>query len=152
MQRLPVAEVDRRSIVEWFEVWGRRVGEVNFRAVREMFTQDAIAFGSRVEMVTAREDLERDQWRAIWPTIEDYTYDLDTLEMVVSPDRLMAMGAAIFRSTGIHKDGSRFQRNGRATVTLQRAAVDAPWLCNHSHVSLTPGTPSPSYGSRPEAP
>ena len=150
MKRLPVDEDDRRSIVEWFDVWGRRVGEVNFNAVRAMFTEDAIAFGSKVEMVTSRESLERDQWRAIWPTIEDYSYDLDTLEMVVSPDRLMAMGAAIFRSTGIHKDGSRFQRNGRATVTLQRESVSAPWLCNHSHVSLTPGTPAPSHGSRQE--
>ncbi len=150
MKRLPVAEEDRKSIEEWFRIWGERVGAVNFRAVREMFTEDAIAFGSKVEMVTSREALERDQWRAIWPTIEDYRYDLDTLEVVVSPDRLMAMGASIFRSTGIREDGSKFERNGRATVTLQRDAVGRPWVCNHSHVSLTPGTPAPSYGRRAE--
>jgi ketosteroid isomerase-like protein len=151
MKRLSVSDEDRRSITEWFRVWGERVGSVNFKAVREMFTEDAIAFGSKVEMVTSREALERDQWRAIWPTIEDYTYVLSTLEIVVSPDRLMAMGAAIFRSTGIHKDGTRFERYGRATVTLQRLPVSAPWICNHSHVSLKPGTPTPSYGTRPEA-
>lgn len=151
MKRLPVLEEDRRSIVEWFRVWGERVAAVNFAAVRDMFTEDAVAFGSKVEMVTSREALEREQWRAIWPTIEDYRYDLSTLQIVVSPDRLMAMGAAIFRSTGIHRDGSRFVRNGRATVTLQRVAIDASWLCNHSHVSLAPGTPAPSYGRRPAA-
>ncbi len=150
MKRLAVAQEDRRSITEWFEIWGRRVGDVNFRAVREMFTEDAIAFGSKVEMVTSREALERDQWRAIWPTIENYAYDLGTLEIVVSPDRLMAMGASIFHSTGIHKDGTRFKRTGRATVTLQRELLAAPWFCNHSHVSLTPGTPTPSYGKRVE--
>ena len=32
--------------------------------------------------------------------------------------RRMAMGAVIFRSTGLHQDGSRFDRPGRATVTL----------------------------------
>ena len=69
-----------------------------------MFTEDAIAFGSKVEMVTSQAALEREQWRAVWPSIEDYRYDLSTLEVVISPDRLMAMGAAIFRSTGLHAE------------------------------------------------
>jgi ketosteroid isomerase-like protein len=150
MKRLPVAEEDRRSVGDWFQTWGDRVAAVNFKAVRGMFTEDAIAFGSKVELVNSREALERDQWRAIWPSIEDYRYDLSTLEVVMSPDRLMAMGASIFRSTGIHKDGSKFERNGRATVTLQRPSIGAPWVCNHSHVSLKPGTPGVSHGKRPE--
>ncbi len=150
MKRLPVLDEDHQSVAAWYQLWGQRVAAVNFKAVREMFTEDAIAFGSKVNMMTSREALEREQWRAIWPTIEDYAYDLATLNVVVSPDRLMAMGATIFRSTGIHQDGTRFERNGRATVTLQRTAVNAPWVCNHSHVSLTPGTPAPSHGNRPE--
>jgi ketosteroid isomerase-like protein len=150
MRRLPVTEADRRSVADWIAVWGGRVADVDFKSVRPMFAEDAIAFGSKVEMMVSREALEREQWRAVWPTIEDYRYDLDTLEVVMSPDRLMAMGAVIFRSTGLHKDGARFERNGRATVTLMRASVDAPWICTHSHVSLKPGTPAPSHGSRPE--
>jgi ketosteroid isomerase-like protein len=150
MKRLPVAEEDRRSVADWYQVWGDRVAAVDFKAVRDMFTEDAIAFGSKVEMVTSREALERDQWRAIWPSIENYRYDLSTLEVVMSPDRLMAMGASIFRSTGIHQDGSKFERNGRATVILQRPSVGAPWVCNHAHVSLKPGTPGISHGKRPE--
>ena len=86
MHRLPVSDEDRKSITEWFRIWGELVGGVNFKAVREMFTEDAIAFGSKVTMVTSREVLERDQWRAIWPTIEDYRNDLSTLHIVVSPD------------------------------------------------------------------
>ena len=39
--------------------------------------------------------------------MEDYRYDLSTLEIAISPDRLMAMGAAIFRSTGLHADRRR---------------------------------------------
>jgi ketosteroid isomerase-like protein len=152
MKRLPVSDEDRRSIAEWFAKWGELVGTVNFKAVRDMFAEDAIAFGSKVEMMTSREALEREQWRAVWPTIEDYRYDLDTLEIVTSPDRLMAMGAAIFRSTGLHADkATRFERPGRATVTLMRERVGAPWICTHSHVSLKPGTPSPSHFNRAEA-
>jgi hypothetical protein len=61
------------------------------------------------------------------------------------------MGAVIFRSVGIHQDGSRFERTGRCSATLMRTAVDAPWHATHTHVSLKPGTPAPSYGNRPEA-
>jgi ketosteroid isomerase-like protein len=150
MKRLAVLEEDRRSVADWFAVWGDRVAGVDFKAVRPMFAEDAIAFGSKVEMVTSREALESEQWRAVWPTIEDYRYDLSTLEVVMSPDRLMAMGAVIFRSTGLHRDGGKFERNGRATCTLMRSAVGAPWICTHSHVSLKPGTPAPSHGKRPE--
>jgi ketosteroid isomerase-like protein len=151
MKRLPVAPEDRRTIAHWFARWGDLVANVDFRQAREMFVEDIVSFGSKVEMVVSREALEAQQWRAIWPSIEDYRYDLDTLEVVVSPDRLMAMGAVIFRSTGLHQDGSRFSRPGRATVTLMRTTLDAPWLGTHTHVSLTPGTPAPSYGKRPAA-
>ena len=150
MKRLPVAEEDRRSIADWIAHWGDLVAEVNFKAVRPMFAEDAIAFGSRVEMMTSQAQLEAEQWRAVWPSIEDYRYDLSTLQVVLSPDRLMAMAAVIFRSTGLHADHKKFERNGRATVTLMRPAVGAPWLCTHSHVSLKPGTPGVSHGKRPE--
>jgi ketosteroid isomerase-like protein len=150
MKRQPVAEEDRRSIAAWFETWARLVADVDFKRVRELFVEDAVAFGSKVEMVTSREALEREQWRPIWPTMADYAYDLSTLEICTSPDRLMAMGAAIFHSTGFHRDGTRFERPGRVTATLMRETVDASWFCTHSHVSLTPGTPTPSHGNRPE--
>jgi ketosteroid isomerase-like protein len=151
MKRNPVAPEDRASIADWFARWGDLVANVDFKRSREMFVDDIVSFGSLVDMVTTREALEAQQWRAIWPTILDYRYDLATLEVAVSPDRLMAMGAVMFRSTGLHPDGARFERPGRATVTLMRTALDSPWLGTHTHVSLTPGTPTPSYGHRPEA-
>jgi len=109
-----------------------------------------VAFGSKVEMMTSQAQLEAEQWRAIWPSIEGYLYDLATLELDVSPDRLMAVGMVIFRSTGLHADGRKFERNGRTTVTLIRDTTGSPWICTHSHVSLKPGTPSPSHGKRSE--
>jgi ketosteroid isomerase-like protein len=152
MKRLPVSEEDRRSVADWFTKWAGLVAAVDFQQVREMFTEDAIAFGSKVEMMTSRAALEAEQWRAVWPTMEDYRYDLSTLEIVMSPDRLMAMGAAVFHSIGLHADKTtRFDRPGRATATLMREKVDAPWYCTHTHVSLKPGTPTPSYFNRPEA-
>jgi ketosteroid isomerase-like protein len=151
MKRLSALDEDRRSIADWFERWAELVANVDFRRVREIFVEDAVAFGSKVEMVTTREALEAEQWRPVWPTMADYRYDLSTLEVILSPDRLMAVGAAVFRSTGFHKDGTRFDRPGRVTASLMRAAIEAPWYATHTHVSLKPGTPAPSYGNRPEA-
>lgn len=151
MKRLPVQEEDRRSVADWFVHWAELVANVDIKRVREIFVEDAFAFGSKVEMVTTREALEVEQWRAVWPTMADYRYELSTLEIALSPDRLMAVAAAIFHSTGFHKDGSRFERPGRCTAALMRAAVSAPWYATHTHVSLKPGTPAPSYGNRPEA-
>ena len=141
MKRLPVAEEDRRSVSDWYARWSGHVADVDFKPVRAMFAEDTIAFGTKVEVVTSQAQLEAEQWRSVWPSIEDFRFDTSTLEVVTSPDRLMAMGALIFRSTGLHADGKKFERNGRATVTLMRLAVGAPWTCTHSHISLKPGTP-----------
>jgi ketosteroid isomerase-like protein len=149
MKRHPVREEDRRSVADWFVRWGERVAAVDIASVREIFAEDAIAFGSKVEMVTTRAALEEEQWRVVWPTMEDYRYDLSTLQVIVSPDRLMAAGVAIFRSKGFHKDGTTFDRPGRVTCTLMREAVGAPWCATHTHVSLKPGTPAPSFADRP---
>jgi ketosteroid isomerase-like protein len=150
MKRLPVSEEDRRSVADWYARWSGHVAEVDFKPVRAMFAEDTIAFGTKVEVVTSQVQLEAEQWRSVWPSIEDFRFDTSTLEVVTSPDQLMAMGALIFRSTGLHADGKKFERNGRATVTLMRLSVGAPWTCTHSHISLKPGTPGISHGKRPE--
>lgn len=151
MKRLAVDDDDRRSIADFFQRWGDLVGSVDFRRARDLYTDDVIAFGSLGKMMASRDALEAEQWRRVWPTLADYRHDLTTLEVVVSPDRLMAMGAVMAPTTGIHEDGSHFDRPVRVTATLMREAVGAPWFMTHTHVSLVPGTPAPSYGNRPEA-
>jgi ketosteroid isomerase-like protein len=151
MKRLPVLDEDRRSIADFFARWGTLVGDVNFKQARGLYADDVIAFGSLGKMMTSRDALEAEQWRAVWPTLAGYTHDLSTLEVIVSPDRLMGMGAVMAPTIGIHKDGSHFERPVRVTATLMRETIGAPWFMTHTHVSLVPGTPAPSYGSRPEA-
>lgn len=151
MKRRPVLDEDRVSIADFFERWATLVRNVDFKRARDLYTSDVIAFGSLGKMLTSRAALEAEQWRAVWPTLADYRHDLSTLEIVVSPDRLMAMGAVMARTTGIRKDGSHFERPARVTATLMRDSIGAPWFLTHTHVSLVPGTPAPSYGSRPEA-
>src|SRR5262245_41416170 len=148
MKRLPAAEDDKRTVGEWYARWDKFVADVDFVPVREMFAEDTVAFGTKTEMMKSRPHLEREQWRQVGPSIDDYRYDLSTLEVVTSPDRLMAMGAVIFRSNGIHPDGTKFVRDGRSTCTFMRTAVGEPWICTHSHLSVTPGTPYTSHGKR----
>jgi hypothetical protein len=65
MKRLAVAEEDRRSVADWYARWGALVADVNFKPARAMFAEDAIAFGSKVEMRRSQQQLEREQWRAV---------------------------------------------------------------------------------------
>lgn len=151
MKRGSVSDDDRRSLADFFERWGTLVGNVDFKRARNIYTDDVIAFGSLGKMMTSRDALEAEQWRAVWPTLADYKHDLSTLELIVSPDRLMAVGAVMARSVGIHEDASHFDRPVRVTASLMREAIGAPWFITHTHVSLVPGTPAPSHGSRAEA-
>jgi len=86
------------------------------------------------------------QWTKVWPTIRDFRLRLDEVTAVMSPDRLTATGLAIFESDGFLRDGSRFDRRGRATVSLVRSEVGADWLAVHTHMSLFRGTPDQSFG------
>ena len=91
MKRLPVAEEDRRSVKEWYDRWSGYVADVNFTAARPTFAEDAIAFGSKVEVMTSQAQLEAEQWRSVWPSIENYRFDTSTLELIMSPDEYAVM-------------------------------------------------------------
>jgi hypothetical protein len=48
------------------------------------------------------------------------------------------------------QDGTPYDRPGRATVVLVRANTDAPWLAQHTHLSLFRDVPTRSLKSKPE--
>ena len=82
----------------------------------------------------------------MWGTIRNFRYDLDKVEAIVSADRLTAVGMAVWQSDGYHRNGDRFDRPGRTTVTLGRKAVGDPFVATHTHMSLFRGTPEQSFG------
>jgi len=59
---------------------------------------------------------------------------------------------AVFESTGYTEDGKPFDRPGRATVVLGRQAIGKEWVAQHTHVSLFPGIPTQSFGTKREKP
>lgn len=140
------ADVD--AVAKWFATWDKLVDAVDFVPARALFEPDVIGFGTRMDTVVGLENLERDQWRRVWPTIDGFRFDLSTLRCIVSPDRLQAVGIVVWNSTGYREDGTPFDRPGRATVIFRRGHIGGDWKGIHTHISLNPGTPQRSHGAR----
>src|SRR3546814_10783584 len=122
-----VPEDDFNAIRQWFAEWSVNVAEVDFAPARALFEDNVAGFGTHMDVVEGLDSLENGQWRAVWPTIEDFSFLLPTLKVAVSPDRRLAMGIIAFSSTGIAADGHRFPRPGRATVAFARSGRGRRW-------------------------
>jgi ketosteroid isomerase-like protein len=136
------------SIVAWVAEWGAEVAAADIRSGRRRFDEALLAFGTHADVVVGRDAVEAEQWSQIWPAIEDFEFVLDELRVRLSTDGTMAVVIVPWSSTGIDAGGTRFDRPGRATIVLERDAVDAPWFGTHTHFSLGRGVPSGTYGRR----
>ena len=99
-----------------------------------------------MNVVEGLEKLCANQWKSVWPTINNFKFLTDTLYIQISPDRLLANSILVWDSKGYKKNGCSFKRNGRATVTLKRNNINDAWKCIHTHFSLNRGIPQKSYG------
>jgi len=140
---------DLASVRAWFATLAAHVREVDFVGAQPIFDPDMIAFGTFTDFMTGRDAAEQQQWRNVWPHIDNFRWRPD-IRAIVSPDRLQAVGMGIFESTGYREDGTPYDRPGRATVVLVRSSVDAPWLARHTHLSLFRDVPTRSFKSKPE--
>ena len=102
---------DLNGIRAWFKRLSDCVQAVDFEAAYPLFADDLIAFGTFSDFVSGRPAVVREQWRNVWPTIRNFRWRLDIVEAIVSPDRLSAVGLAIFDSDGFDEDGGRFDRS-----------------------------------------
>lgn len=126
------------SVREWIRAWGDEVAEVNMAAARRRFSPDVVAFGTYAEVVHGLDALESQQWRNVWPNIEGFTFRVDEVVVIASPDGCQAVAVVPWDSVGRDDAGGRFPRPGRATVVLRRESPGAPWLGVHTHFSLVP--------------
>ena len=139
---------DLDAIRRWFKSLQDCVAAVDYKAAYPLFAEDMVAFGTFSDFVTGRDAAEREQWRNVWPTIRNFRWRLEGVKALVSPDRLSAVGLAVWDSDGFDPDGSRFDRCGRATVAFKRSAPGDPWVAAHTHMSLFRGTPDKSHAGR----
>ena len=136
------------AVREWFRRLSDACASVDYAAGREIFADDVASFGTKADIVTGLDRLQRNQWEGIWPNIADFSVDLESVTGGGSEGT--AWGIAVWSSTGFHEDGTSFDRPGRATVALERRETErAPggeWLAVHTHFSLNPGTPPRTFG------
>jgi ketosteroid isomerase-like protein len=140
---------DLAAVKAWFDELAQHVRAVDFAAARHLFAEDFVAFGTFTDFMIGRELAETNQWRNVWPTIDHFVWRLDDAKALVSPDRLFAVGLAVWDSTGYFPEGKPFDRKGRATVSFSRANAAAPFVATHTHMSLFRGTPDVSHGKKP---
>jgi ketosteroid isomerase-like protein len=140
---------DLDAVKAWFRELADHVRAVDFASARHLFADDFVAFGTFTDFMIGRELAEKNQWRNVWPTIDGFFWRLDDAKALVSPDRLFAVGLAVWDSTGYFPDGNPFDRKGRATVSFTRARVGDPFVATHTHMSLFRGTPDVSHGKKP---
>lgn len=139
-------EGPRDELRDWFETWAGFVRERDFDSARGLFHPDVIGFGTHMRVVEGLDHLDIDQWRNVWPTIENFHFLTDQLRAGTSHDGLLAWAVVPWESIGFFEDGSSFERPGRATVLFSRGHWNEPWRAIHSHISLAPGTPQRSFG------
>lgn len=106
-----------------------------------MFAEDALAFGTWATAVSGLPNIEREQWRNVWPRIRDFRFG-ESPAIRVSGDS--AWIASEWSSEATGPDGRPFRRPGRGTFVLARR--DGRWLCVHSHFSLLPNQSEASHG------
>ena len=140
---------DVAGVKHWFATLATHVREVDYIGARPIFAADLIAFGTFTDFMTGQPAAEQAQWRNVWENIDGFTWRPD-IRAIVSSDRRQAVGMGIFDSTGYLKDGTEYARPGRATVVFGRDSVDAPWVAQHTHLSLFRDVPTQSFKGKPE--
>ena len=143
---------DVALIRRWFRTLQVGVQRVDFVGSQPLFADDLTTFGTYAAFTSGREATEHEQWRHVWGHIDRFRWHLDDLRTLISGNRLTAVGMAVFESTGYTEGGKAFDRPGRATVVLGRQVIGEEWIAQHTHVSLFPGTPSRSFGTKGEHP
>ena len=147
-ENLPEAAAPVRAVVlAWLERFAGFVREVDYASARPMIHSGVLAFGTHRDVISGLENWVRSQWDNVWPRTSDFRFDLAGTRVLASADEGMAVAIAPWTSTGYHRDGSAFDRPGRATMVFAR--MGGAWLCVHSHMSLNRGVPQESHGNRP---
>ena len=131
-----------REVVDWLSEFGAACRGRDFAAGRRMFAADAVAFGTWAGAVSGLENIEREQWRQIWPRIRGFRFEEHPIARVTGDS---AWIAAVWSSEATGPDGRSFTRSGRATFILTRR--DGRWQAVHSHVSLLPTQSESAHGT-----
>jgi len=131
----------RTEALDWLRTFEAACRGRDFAAGRRLFAPDAVAFGTYATAVHGLDNIEREQWRQIWPRIREFRFEEHP---TVAGAGDGAWVAATWSSEATGPDGKTFTRHGRATFNLARR--DGRWVAVHSHVSLLPSQAESAHG------
>jgi ketosteroid isomerase-like protein len=126
---------------EWLRGLEAAVAARDFAAGRRLFADDAVAFGTWARAVSGLENIEREQWRNVWPRVRRFRFDDKPMIGGTSDS---AWVAATWSSEATGPDGRTFERPGRATIVLARQGDR--WVAVHTHLSLLPSQAETAHG------
>jgi ketosteroid isomerase-like protein len=148
MTALPEADPATRDyFIGWLETFSGYVREVDYAAARPLFHPDVLAFGTHRNVIPGLAAWQATQWDNVWPKTSHFRFYTAAARVLVSADNTMATVVVPWSSTGYNKDGTTFDRPGRASMVFNKE--DGKWLCTHSHMSLNRGVPQQSFADRP---
>jgi ketosteroid isomerase-like protein len=126
---------------QWLQTFEAAVRARDFAGGRTLFADDAVAFGTWARAVAGLPNIEREQWRNVWPRIRSFHFDPDT-RVRASGDHAWIAGSWATEVTG--PDGRPVERPGRGTFVLERRG--GRWVAVHSHFSLLPSQSESAHG------
>jgi ketosteroid isomerase-like protein len=124
-----------REVRDWLSRFETAVRARDFDTGKTLFAPEAVAFGTRAEMVRGLENVVAEQWRPVWPNIHDFRLG----EPVVHAAGDLAWVALPWQTTRQGQTGAGAARRGRGTFVLERRRDG--WRAIHSHFSLVPEDP-----------
>ena len=129
---------------QWLQTFEATVRGRDFAGGRQLFADDAVAFGTWARAVAGLDNIVREQWQNVWPRIRDFHFEADT-RVGVSGDSAWIAGGWLTEVTG--PDGRPVIRPGRGTFVLERRG--GKWLAVRSHFSLLPSQSESAHGRLP---
>ena len=132
---------DDRGVGTWLQEFEAACRARDFDTARRMFAEDALAFGTWARAVHGLENVEREQWRNVWPRIREFRFQE---QPTIRAGADLAWIAAEWSTEATGADGKAFKRPGRGTFVLARQ--DGRWRCVHSHFSLLPTQSETAHG------
>jgi ketosteroid isomerase-like protein len=118
----------------WLTEMQSCIRERDFARARAIFSPDVVGFGSRASLLAGLDALERNQWRHVWPAIQDFTFQSADLACGMSGELIWI--ACLWTSKGRGADGTWQPRPGRMSAVLRQ--IDGRWLAVHTHHSVAP--------------
>ena len=123
------------EVRDWLRRFEATVRARDFDTGRMLFAPEAVAFGTRAEMVRGLDGIVAEQWLHVWPNIHDFRLG----EAVVHAAGGHAWVALPWQTTRPGHQGTGAARRGRGTFVLERRHDG--WRAVHSHFSLVPEDP-----------